>query len=135
MLATNVGLPLFLGWLTGDMWGLLLLAGVLSLVLRHHVTLFSNSLAHMWDSQPYTDANTARDPHWLALITYGEGYHNYHHLFQSDYRCGIRWWHLDINKWFISTCALFGLVRNRKRAPAFKVLRARVNMDLKRARQ
>jgi stearoyl-CoA desaturase (delta-9 desaturase) len=56
-------------------------------------------------------------------------------MFQSDYRCGIRWWHLDINKWFISVCALLGLARNRKRAPAFKVLRARLNMDFKRARQ
>ena len=135
VLATNVALPLFLGWLTGDMLGMFLLAGVLRLVLSHHVTFFINSLAHIWGRQPYTDENSARDQHFLALITYGEGYHNYHHLFQSDYRCGIRWWHLDINKWFISTCALFGLVKNRKRAPAFKVLRARVNMDLKRARQ
>lgn len=132
---TNLALPLFLGWLTGDMLGMFLLAGVLRLVLSHHVTFFINSLAHMWGNQPYTDENSARDQHFLALITYGEGYHNYHHLFQSDYRCGIRWWHLDINKWFISTCALLGLVKNRKRAPAFKVLRARLNMEFKVARQ
>jgi len=124
-----------LGWLTGDMLGMFLLAGVARLVLNHHVTFFINSLAHMWGRQPYTDENSARDQHFLALITYGEGYHNYHHMFQSDYRCGIRWWHLDINKWFISTCALLGLVKNRKRAPMFKVLRARINMDFKRARQ
>jgi len=132
---TNVALPLALGWLTGDMLGMFLLAGIARLVLSHHVTFFINSLAHMWGRQPYTDENSARDQHFLALITYGEGYHNYHHMFQSDYRCGIRWWHLDINKWFISTCALLGLVRNRKRAPMFKVLRARLNMDFKRARQ
>jgi stearoyl-CoA desaturase (Delta-9 desaturase) len=130
---TNLGLPLVLGWLTGDMLGMFLLAGVLRLVLSHHVTFFINSLAHIWGRQPYTDENSARDQHFLALITYGEGYHNYHHLFQNDYRCGIRWWHLDVNKWFISTCALLGLVRNRKRAPTFKVLRARLNMDFKRA--
>jgi stearoyl-CoA desaturase (delta-9 desaturase) len=132
---TNAGVPLLLGWLTGDMLGMFLLAGVARLVLSHHVTFFINSLAHMWGRQPYTDENSARDQHLLALITYGEGYHNYHHMFQSDYRCGIRWWHLDINKWFISTCALLGLARNRKRAPMFKVLRARINMDFKRARQ
>ena len=135
VLATNVAMPLFLGWLTGDMLGMFLLAGVLRLVLSHHVTFFINSLAHMWGRQPYTDENSARDQHFLALITYGEGYHNYHHLFQADYRCGIRWYHLDINKWFISTCALLGLVKNRKRAPQFKVLRARLNMDFKVARQ
>ncbi len=132
---TNAGVPLLLGWLTGDMLGMFLLVGVARLVLSHHVTFFINSLAHMWGRQPYTDENSARDQHFLALITYGEGYHNYHHMFQSDYRCGIRWWHLDINKWFISTCALLGLVRNRKRAPMIKVLRARLNMDFKRARQ
>jgi len=132
---TNVGVPLLLGWMTGDMLGMFLLAGVLRLVLSHHVTFFINSLAHMWGRQPYTDENSARDQHFLALITYGEGYHNYHHMFQSDYRCGIRWWHLDINKWFISVCAWMGLARNRKRAPMFKVLRARLNMDFKRARQ
>jgi stearoyl-CoA desaturase (delta-9 desaturase) len=132
---SNAGVPLFLGWLTGDMLGMFLLAGVARLVINHHVTFFINSLAHMWGRQPYTDENSARDQHFLALITYGEGYHNYHHMFQSDYRCGIRWWHLDINKWFISTCALLGLAKNRKRAPNFKVLRARLNMDFKRARR
>jgi len=132
---TNLALPLLLGWLTGDMLGMFLLVGVGRLVLSHHVTFFINSLAHMWGRQPYTDENSARDQHFLALITYGEGYHNYHHMFQSDYRCGIRWWHLDINKWFISTCAMLGLVRGRKRAPMFKVLRAKLNMDFKRARQ
>jgi len=132
---TNLALPLFLGWLTGDMLGMFLLAGVARLVVTHHVTFFINSLAHMWGRQPYTDENSARDQHFLALITYGEGYHNYHHLFQSDYRCGVRWWHLDINKWFISSCALLGLVKNRKRAPAFKVMRARLNMEFKAARE
>ena len=135
VVVTNVVLPLALGWLTGDILGMFLLAGIGRLVISHHVTFFINSLAHMWGKQPYTDQNSARDQHFLALITYGEGYHNYHHMFQNDYRCGIRWWHLDINKWFISTCALFGLVRNRRRAPQFKVLRARLSMEFKGARQ
>jgi stearoyl-CoA desaturase (delta-9 desaturase) len=135
VLVTNLAVPLLLGWLTGDVIGMFLLAGIARLVVSHHVTFFINSLAHMWGKQPYTDENTARDQHFLALITYGEGYHNYHHLFQSDYRCGIRWWHLDMNKWFISTCALLGLVKNRKRAPQFKILRARLNMEFKVARK
>jgi stearoyl-CoA desaturase (delta-9 desaturase) len=132
---TNAGVPLLLGWLTGDVLGVFLLAGVLRLVISHHVTFFINSLAHMWGRQPYTDENSARDHHLIALLTYGEGYHNYHHMFQSDYRCGIRWWQLDINKWFISVCAWLGLAKNRRRAPKFKVLRAQLNMEFKRARQ
>jgi stearoyl-CoA desaturase (delta-9 desaturase) len=135
VLVTNIAMPVLLGWMTGDILGMFLLASIARLVITHHVTFFINSLAHMWGRQPYTDENTAKDQHFLALITYGEGYHNYHHLFQSDYRCGIRWWHLDMNKWFISACALMGLVKNRKRAPAFKILRARLNMEFKAARE
>jgi stearoyl-CoA desaturase (delta-9 desaturase) len=132
---TNLAVPLLLGWMVGDVLGVFLLAGIARLVLSHHVTFFINSLAHMWGKQPYTDENSARDQHFLALITYGEGYHNYHHMFQADYRCGVRWWHLDINKWFISTCAMLGLASDRKRAPNFKVLRARLNMEFKAARK
>ena len=105
MLATNVALPLALGWLVGDMWGVFLLAGLLRLVVNHHFTWFINSLAHMWGAQPYTDENTARDNGWLALITYGEGYHNFHHIFQNDYRNGVKWYQFDPTKWIIAGLA------------------------------
>ena len=133
--ATNVGLPLLIGWLTGEMLGMFLLAGVARLVVNHHVTFFVNSLAHTWGQQPYTDENSARDSLLVALLTYGEGYHNFHHLFQSDYRNGVRWWQFDINKWFISVCAWIGLAHSLKRAPRFKILRARLAMEFKRARE
>jgi stearoyl-CoA desaturase (delta-9 desaturase) len=135
VLVTNIGLPLALGWIVGEVWGVFLLAGVLRLVVSHHVTFFINSLAHMWGKQPYTDENSARDNWFLAMITYGEGYHNYHHMFQNDYRNGHRWWHIDINKWFISMCAGLGLAHDLTRAPQFKVLRARLNMEFTVARQ
>jgi len=135
VLATNFGLPLLLGWLVGDVWGVFLLAGVLRLVVSHHVTFFINSLAHMWGNQPYTDENSARDNWFLAVITYGEGYHNYHHMFQNDYRNGHRLWHFDMNKWFISICASLGLAKNLTRAPQFKILRARLSMEFKVARE
>ncbi|MDX1554588.1 MAG: fatty acid desaturase [Xanthomonadales bacterium] len=135
VLTTNVGLPLLLGWIVGDIWGVFLLAGVLRLVISHHVTFFINSLAHMWGKQPYTDENSARDSHLIAMVTYGEGYHNFHHMFQNDYRNGHRWWHFDMNKWFISLCAAFGLASDLTRAPQFKILRARLNMEFKVARQ
>jgi len=135
VLVTNIGLPLLLGWMVGDILGVLLLAGVLRLVVSHHLTFFINSLAHMWGSRPYTDENSARDNWFLAIVTYGEGYHNFHHLFQSDYRNGIRWWQYDINKWFIATCAWFGMAKNLKRTPDFKIQRARLAMLFKRAQE
>jgi stearoyl-CoA desaturase (delta-9 desaturase) len=135
VLVTNIALPLFLGWLVGDIIGVFLLAGILRLVVSHHVTFFINSLAHMWGSRPYTDENSARDNWFLAIVTYGEGYHNFHHLFQNDYRNGIRWWQYDINKWFIATCSWVGLAKNLKRTPDFKIQRARLNMLFKQAQE
>ena len=135
VLISNIGLPMLLGWIVGDFWGVFLLAGIARLVVNHHVTFFINSLAHIWGSQPYTDENSARDNWFISLVTYGEGYHNYHHMFQNDYRNGIRWWQFDMNKWFIAGCAALGLASDRKRAPGFKILRARLNMEFKRTRQ
>jgi stearoyl-CoA desaturase (delta-9 desaturase) len=135
VLLTNVGLPMLAGWMIGEFWGVFLLAGVARLVANHHITFFINSLAHLWGSQPYTDENSARDNWIISLVTYGEGYHNFHHMFQNDYRNGIRWWQFDFNKWFIASCSVLGLAYDRKRAPGFKILRARLAMDFKRARK
>ena len=105
-LAMNIGLPLALGWAVGDVWGVFLLGGLLRLVINHHFTWFINSLAHMWGTQPYTDENTARDNPVLAFLTYGEGYHNFHHIFQNDYRNGVKWWQFDPTKWLIADAVL-----------------------------
>jgi stearoyl-CoA desaturase (delta-9 desaturase) len=132
-LAMNFGLPILLGWLGGDIIGTLLLAGVLRLVVSHHATFFINSLAHMWGAQPYTDGNTARDNWVVALLTYGEGYHNFHHLLPHDYRNGVRWWQWDPSKWFIYAAQWFGLASNLKRVPRFKIQRARLDAQFHRA--
>ena len=133
VLATNVGLPLALGWLAGDLWGVFLLAGLLRLVLIHHTTFFINSLAHMWGSRPYTDENSARDNPVLAFLTYGEGYHNFHHIFDRDYRNGIRWWQWDPSKWLIWSLSKLGLASDLKRVPDVTIQRARLAMQFKRA--
>ena len=73
--------------------------------MSHHFTFFINSLAHMWGSRPYTEENTARDNAVLALVTFGEGYHNFHHIFAHDYRNGVRWWQWDPTKWLIASCS------------------------------
>ena len=101
-------------------------------MVNHHFTFFINSLAHMWGSQPYTDENSARDNGALALITYGEGYHNFHHIFQNDYRNGVRWWQYDPNKWLISTLSGMGLASDLKRVPDMWIHRAQLAMQFKR---
>jgi stearoyl-CoA desaturase (delta-9 desaturase) len=134
-LATNFGVPLLLGVLFHDLWGMLILAGVLRLVWSHHVTFFINSLAHMWGSRPYTEANSARDNPVLAVITYGEGYHNFHHIFTHDYRNGVRWWQWDPTKWLIAALERVGLTRRLKRTPIFQIQRALLDMQFARARE
>jgi len=133
VIVTNIGFPLAAGWLVGDVWGTLLLAGVLRLVLSHHFTFFINSLAHMWGTRPYTDENTARDNPVLALFTHGEGYHNFHHIFAHDYRNGVRWWQWDPTKWMIATLQWVGLTRRLKRTPAIQIHRTLLAMQFRRA--
>lgn len=134
-LATNFGLPLLAGWAIGDVWGSFWLAGVLRLVVSHHVTFFINSLAHMWGSRPYTEDNTARDNPFIAFFTYGEGYHNYHHIFAHDYRNGVRWWQWDPTKWMIAGLSYVGITRRLKRTPGFQIQRALLSMQFTRAQQ
>jgi stearoyl-CoA desaturase (Delta-9 desaturase) len=128
----NIAFPLLLGWAVGDVWGVFLLAGLLRLVINHHCTWFINSLAHMWGSQPYTDENTARDNGALAFLTFGEGYHNFHHIFQNDYRNGVRWWQWDPTKWLINTLSATGLADNLKTVPDLWIQRAQLAMQFKR---
>lgn len=133
VLLMNIGLPAFLGYLNGDIIGSLLLAGLLRLVLSQHVTWMINSLAHMWGRQTYSDKSSARDNTLIAMLTYGEGYHNYHHTFQWDYRNGIKWWHYDPTKWFIRACSWVGLTTDLKRCSPVEVESARLALQYQRA--
>ena len=130
----NVVLPLAIGLVLGDVWGTLILVGLARLVVNHNVTFFINSLAHYWGTRPYTEENSARDNGFLAFLTYGEGYHNYHHIFQTDYRNGIRWWQWDPTKWMIFSLDKLGLANDLVRVDEFKIQRAIMDTTFKRVR-
>ena len=133
ILLANIGLPALFGWMVGDIAGTLVLAGLLRLVLSHHFTFFINSLCHMFGTRPYTDTNTARDNPILAIFTWGEGYHNYHHFFQYDYRNGVKWWQYDPSKWIIYGLSKIGLTWDLKRVPDVTIQHAQTEMAFKRA--
>ena len=135
VISVHMGILLPIGWAVGDLWGVLLLGGLMRLILSHHVTFFINSLCHMWGKRPYTDENTARDNFWLAIATWGEGYHNYHHIFQYDYRNGVKWWQYDPTKWLIWSCSKLGLAKNLRRIPSFNIKKAELAMKFKYAEQ
>ena len=133
--ALNIGAVAAIGWLLGDVWGTLVIVGLLRLVLTHHFTFFINSLCHMFGSRPYTDTNTARDNFFLALFTWGEGYHNYHHFFQYDYRNGVKWWQYDPTKWLIAGLSKLGLTTELRTVDDTTIKHAEVQMQFKAAQQ
>ncbi len=135
VVALNVGMVAAIGWLLGDVWGTLVIAGLLRLVLTHHFTFFINSLCHMFGSRPYTDTNTARDNFFLAIFTWGEGYHNYHHFFQYDYRNGVKWWQYDPTKWLIVGLSKLGLTTDLRTVDDTTIKHAEVQMQFKAAQQ
>jgi stearoyl-CoA desaturase (delta-9 desaturase) len=124
--------PAALAAMWGDFLGGLLIAGVARAVWVQQATFCINSVCHHIGDQPYSDRHTARDSWFTALITYGEGYHNYHHEFPVDYRNGIRQWQYDPTKWLIFGLSKVGLTWNLKRIPDEKILASKMEMREKR---
>jgi stearoyl-CoA desaturase (delta-9 desaturase) len=124
-------LPTVIGYFLGSALGGLALAGVGRIVFVHHCTFFINSLCHIVGTRPYTDSNTARDSAVMAVFSYGEGYHNYHHYFPTDYRNGIRWFHYDPTKWLIKTFSYFGWTNDLKKVPQKLIKQAKNEMRIK----
>jgi stearoyl-CoA desaturase (delta-9 desaturase) len=131
-MATGLLLPTAIGWVFGDALGAFVLAGALRLVFVYHVTFSINSFAHTLGTQPYSDRNSSRDSFVAALLSMGEGYHNFHHTFPADYRNGVRAYQFDPSKWALRLLSTVGLARNLKRTPGLVVLRARLRMDERR---
>jgi stearoyl-CoA desaturase (delta-9 desaturase) len=102
--------------------GAFLIAGVLRVVVLQHCTFCINSLCHYIGAQPYSSKCSARDSWLLAIITMGEGYHNYHHEFQHDYRNGVKPWQIDPTKWIIWTLSKIGLAKQLRRVPLEKIV-------------
>lgn len=121
----TVVVPFSLGLLWGDPWGAMLIAGFLRLVLQWHATFSVNSFTHLFGSRPFSIDNSARDSFWTAIITLGEGYHNFHHKFQIDYRNGIRWYHFDPTKWFVFSLSKVGITSDLKRTTRERIERAK----------
>ena len=131
--ATVAALPvLAVGWMTHNLLGQLVIGLLLRIVATHHSTFLINSAAHWFGTQPYTDTNSARDNALLAPFTFGEGYHNYHHMWQWDYRNGPRWYQWDPAKWIIAAASWAGAAHGLRRVPDTVIQRARVDMEARR---
>jgi sn-1 stearoyl-lipid 9-desaturase len=101
----------FIGGIGLVLWGIFL-----RMVVLYHCTWFVNSATHMWGYRNYTDSgDDSRNTWWVALITFGEGWHNNHHRYQDVVDAGHRWWEFDLTLNVIKTLKFFGLAYDLKR--------------------
>ena len=77
-------------------WALVLWGIPLRLVLVYHVTWLVNSATHRWGYVSHASGDHSRNNWWVALLTFGEGWHNNHHAYPSSARMGFRWWEFDL---------------------------------------
>ena len=120
-LGAGIFLPMLIGFMIGQPLGVFIMSVCLRLVLVMHSAFFINSFAHTFGSKPFESDVSAKD-HWLgAILTNGEGYHNFHHRFPNDYRNGIRWFHWDPSKWMIFIFSKAGLTWDLKRTPESRI--------------
>ncbi|KAI0058133.1 delta9-fatty acid desaturase [Artomyces pyxidatus] len=123
------------GLLWGDWRGGYVYAAAARMCFVHHSTFCVNSLAHFLGETPFDDKHTPRDHFLTALVTVGEGYHNFHHQFPMDYRNAIKWYQYDPTKWFIWVCSKVGLASHLKTFPDNEVAKGQLTMQLKRLRE
>ncbi|KAG7095003.1 hypothetical protein E1B28_005797 [Marasmius oreades] len=109
-------LPAIIGSTWGDAKGAFVWAGLVARLAVWHCTFLVNSLAH-WDGlQPYSDEDTSRGSLILAILTCGEGSHNFHHAFPHDFRSGPSLVSWDPSKWVILLLHRLGLVTGLRSA-------------------
>ena len=123
------GVPTLIGYVWGGAQaalGAFLIAGVARVVFVHHMTFCINSLCHWIGDRPYSTKCTARDSFLMAIFTFGEGYHNFHHEFQYDYRNGVKPWQFDPTKWTIWLLNKLGLVRRLRTVPEEIIIKAQI---------
>jgi stearoyl-CoA desaturase (delta-9 desaturase) len=98
------GWDLALSWLV---WGT-----CVRMVMVLHSTWLVNSASHMWGYRNYEIKDKSRNNWWVALITYGEGWHNNHHAYPRMANHGHRWWEIDITFRTIRLLQALGLAWN-----------------------
>src|SRR5215210_4530009 len=104
----TVGLLAFGGWRV-MLWGVFL-----RVTVGLHATWLVNSATHMWGSRRFKTNDDSTNNPWVALITFGEGWHNNHHAHPTSARHGLTWYEIDINWWGIRALQLLGLAKSIK---------------------
>jgi stearoyl-CoA desaturase (delta-9 desaturase) len=102
-------LLLFAGLFAAGGWSWLVWGGFVRSVFVLHSTWLVNSATHIWGYQSHPTRDRSTNLWWVALLTYGEGWHNNHHAFQTSARHGLRWWEVDMTYmaiWLMKVCGI-----------------------------
>src|SRR5580765_5651951 len=126
----TLGLPFLIGYVVGGtlatglealVWG-----GLIRIFLYQHATFSVNSICHMFGRQDYRSRDEARNNWLVAVLVFGEGWHNNHHAFPASARHGLRRWQVDVSWWVIRGLEKLRLVWNVKVPNAEQLDRRRV---------
>ncbi len=110
----SIGLGILLFVLGG--WPMLLWGFFMRVTLGLQATWLVNSATHIWGTRRFSTHDDSTNNWWVALLTFGEGWHNNHHAHPSAARHGLAWYELDLNWWGIRTLELLGLAKSVKLA-------------------
>ena len=89
------------------LWGMFLRT-----VVGLHTTWLVNSATHTWGSRRFVTRDRSTNNWWVALLTFGEGWHNNHHAHPVSARHGLRWYEVDLNWYGIWALKKLGLARH-----------------------
>jgi stearoyl-CoA desaturase (delta-9 desaturase) len=106
----------FPAWNTSG-WQMLVWAFLVSTIALYHVTYAVNSLAHVWGTRRYPTSDESRNNWWIALATFGEGWHNNHHYYPSSARQGFYWWEIDMTYCILRMLSWVGIVWDLREVP------------------
>jgi stearoyl-CoA desaturase (delta-9 desaturase) len=95
-------------------WGVMLWGISLRVTLSLHATWLVNSATHMWGRRRFETGEDSRNSWWVALLTFGEGWHNNHHAHPTSARHGLKWYEIDFNWWGIRVLQSLRLARRIK---------------------
>ncbi len=98
-------------------WSALWIGFFLSTVLTYHSTFCINSLTHLFGRRRYVTTDTSRNSLLMALVTFGEGWHNNHHYYPASANMGFFWWEVDLTYYVLKLLSWAGLVRELRRPP------------------
>lgn len=101
------GILFLIGGWSAVGWGIFV-----RLVFGYHATWLVNSATHKWGYRNYEVNDLSRNTWWVALITFGEGWHNNHHTFGDVCRSGHKWWEIDVTWYVIWTLKQLGLAKD-----------------------